>query len=341
MKQKYCNVAILFALALTATGCRQQEATKTNPVNVKVMNVVPAAIGSGQNFSGTIEESSGTTLSFPVAGTVRRIRVEAGQRVAKGELIAELDEATLQSAHDADAAALAQAEDAYRRMKQLHDNNSLPEIQWVETQSKLKQAQSAERISRKNLADGKLYAPFSGVISEKSTEVGQNVMPGAPVAKLVTISQVKVSIPVPENEISHIGIGQPVNVTVSALGGKIFAGKIVEKGIAANQVSRSYDVKAIIDNPLGELMPGMICTLSTGGSVAETAIMLPAPVIQTDEHNRTFVWVTDNGKARKRMITTGRLEKDGVEVTSGLSCDDNVIVEGQQKVSDGTDITLI
>lgn len=259
---KHYKMVVLCSLALMATGCKRQEARETRPpVRVKVMRVEPVTVFGGQTFSGTVEESSGTTLSFPVAGTVKKICVEPGQRVARGELIAVLDEATLQSAYDAAAATLTQAEDVYHRMKQLHDNGSLPEIQWVETQSKLRQAQSAENIARKALADGRLYAPFAGVISEKSVEVGHNVMPGVPVARLVATGQMKVNIAIPENEIASIAIGQIVSVNVSALGGKTFEGKIVEKGIAANTLSRSYDVKAAVDNPQGELMPGMICTL--------------------------------------------------------------------------------
>ena len=340
--KKFCNMAIVCSLALMTTGCKQQkEVQETAPVKVKVMKVEPVGIDGGQAFSGTVEEQTGSTLSFPVAGTVRQIRVEAGQRVGRGELIATLDEATLQSTYDAAAAALAQAEDAYARMKQLHDSNSLPEIQWVETQSKLKQARSAERIAKKNLADGKLYAPFSGVISSKDVEVGQNVMPGTPVARLVTVSSVKVSIAVPENEISRISIGQPVSVCVSALDGKTFTGKVVEKGIAANRLSRSYGVKALIDNPSGELMPGMICTLTIGSDAAAQSIVLPADIIQTDEQNRKFVWVSDKGKARKKIVTTGRLLPDGVQVSAGLTSGDCVIVEGRQKVSENTDITIV
>lgn len=339
MKVRHRSMAALCCLALMMTGCGQQEARESAPVKVKVTKVEPGTFGGGQEFSGTIEEASGSTLSFPVTGTVRHIRAEAGQRVAKGELIAVLDEASLKSAYDAAAAMLEQAEDAYQRMKQLHDNNSLPEIQWVEVQSKLKQARSAEAISKKNLADGRLYAPFSGVISEKSVEVGHNVMPGQPVVRLVTVNQVKVCVSIPENEISHIRMGQPVNVCVPALDGKTFSGKIVEKGIAANPLSRSYGVKALVDNRSGELMPGMICTMDVGNGSTGAAIILPASVIQTDERNRTFVWVNDNGKARKKTVQAGTLARNGVMILSGISAGDEVIVEGQQKVSEGTDIT--
>lgn len=151
MKAKHGSMAVLCCLALMMTGCKRQELREPHPVKVTVMKVSSVAFGGEQEFSGTVEEASGSTLSFPVAGTVQQIRVTAGQQVAKGELIAVLDEATLRSAYEAASALLLQAEDAYRRMKQLHDAGSLPEIQWVEVQSKLKQAQSAEAISKKNL----------------------------------------------------------------------------------------------------------------------------------------------------------------------------------------------
>lgn len=339
MKVKHCSMAVLCCLALFMTGCKQQEVRESTPVKVTVMKVTPVTFSGEQEFSGTVEEASGSTLSFPVAGTVQQIRVTAGQRVAKGELIAVLDEVTLRNAYEAASALLLQAEDAYQRMKQLHDAGSLPEIQWIEVRSKLKQAQSAEAISKKNLADGRLCVPFTGIISEKNVEVGHNVMPGQPVVRLVTINQVKVCVSVPENEISQINMGGSVNVSVSALNGKTFSGKIVEKGIMAHPLSRSYEVKALIDNPSGELMPGMICTMGIENGETNSAIILPVSVIQTDEQNRTFVWVNEGGKARKKRIQLGTLTRNGVVIQSGLSVGDEVIVEGQQKVSEGMDIT--
>ena len=321
-------------------GCKQQVATSPAPVKVKVMQVELSTLSGGQEFSGTVEESSGSSLSFPVAGTVEQIRVTAGQRVRKGELLAVLDKVSLQSAYEAAAATLEQATDAYERLRQLHDSNSLPEMQWVEVQSKLKQAQSTERIAKKNLADGQLYAPFSGVISEKNVEVGQNVMPGQPVVKLVNVHPVKVTIAVPENEIAGITLGMPVSVEVPALGSRTFPGKIAEKGITANPLSRTYEVKATLENADGALMPGMIGTLALEAKEAATAILLPQPLIQTDESNRPFVWIHQDGKAQKRFLTLGGLTRHGVIVTGGLKPGDQVLTEGQQKVSHETAITL-
>ena len=76
--------------------------------------------------------------------------------------------------NNASAASLRQAEDAYARMRTLHENKSLPDMKWVEVESKLEQARSMERISRKNLEDRNLYAPFGGVIGKRMVEAGEN-----------------------------------------------------------------------------------------------------------------------------------------------------------------------
>lgn len=338
MTQKHYVVLMFLGLMVGCTGKRDMESNQ--PVKVKVLEMQSSVIKGVQGFSGTVEETVGSLLSFSVGGTIQEMRVAPGQKVRKGELIARVDEATIRNSHDAAAATLAQAEDAYERMKQLHDNNSLPEIQWVEVQSRLKQARAAEQISRKSLEDCKLYAPFSGVIAEKQVEVGQNIMPGMPVVKLVTIDKVHVKIAVPENEIAKTALGQPAEIYVPALGGKAFRGTIVEKGIAAHPLSRSYEVKVSVENPSGELMPGMICQVHIEKESGRSALLLPASVIRLDSDNRSFVWVHQSGKAVKRFIRIGELTNGGVVIVSGLAAGDEVLIEGQQKVSEDMEIAI-
>jgi RND family efflux transporter MFP subunit len=341
MLTKY--IYLVTTICLITTSCSNTETVKEKTaIDVKVLSTQKTEVFTGQSFSGTIEESSASTISFSVGGTVKTIDVSPGQRIAKGQLIATLDPTQVQSAFDAAEATLNQAKDAYDRLAKLHDNNSLPEIQWVEVESKLKQAQSAYDISRKNLKDTRLYAPFSGYVKDKSVEVGTNVVPGMPVIDLVTIDNVKVCISVPETEISKISIGNDVNIQVPALENRIFVGKINEKGVSANSLSRSYEVKAVVRNSDNSLLPGMLCTLFwTGDGGNESAILVPTNVVQLDNSNRNFVWVAADGKAVKKYVELGQFAGDKVIVVSGLSEGDNLIVEGQQKVSDSMKVNII
>ena len=323
---KKCHYLTTLALLLALLSCQNESnkpVSSASPVKVKVMQASSSATSESRHFSGTVEESSTTSLSFPVMGTVKKIYVDLGERVTQGELIAEIDPTSIRSSYDAAKSTLEQAEDAYKRMKLLHDKGSIAEMKWIEVQSKLQQARSMEEVARKNLKDCKLYAPYSGVISEKNIEAGQNVMPG-----------------VPETEIANIQKNQKAKIMISALGNSSFEGVVAEKGIVANTLSRSYDVKIHIDHLSKDIMPGMVTEVVLATSDENNYYILPAHVIQLDENNQNFVWVDIDGKATKRTIQCGKFTSNGIIVLSGINEGDLIITEGQQKVCENTPVTI-
>lgn len=341
IKTTTCAAVLLLSAGLAA-GCKDGTAPREVPaVSVTTLHAEARPAGGSLSFSGTVEESDGTTLSFMTAGTLRRLLVETGQRVSRGQLIGEVDATTQRNAHEAALAARNQAEDACRRLRLLYDNKSLPEIQWVEAQSTLKQAVAAEKIARKVLADTRLYAPCSGYVSVRLAEEGQNVMPGVPVVKIVQIDRVKIKVAVPENEIAGIGKGQQASISVPALGGRRFKGVVTEKEVTANPLSRSYTVKITVGNADHALLPGMVCDAVVGGGAQrpDSVIVVPAEVVGVDDRNRNFVWVSVGGKARKRTVTIGRQTPEGVVVSAGLRSGDDVIADGRQNVSEGMSVS--
>lgn len=316
---------------------------KSAPETVRVDAIVVTAtdISGARAYSGTIEESAGTTLSFAVPGTVQRIYVSAGDKVVKGQLIATLDDASLRNAYDISLAALAQAQDAYDRMKKLYDANSLPEMQWVEVQNTLRSAQSAAAIAKRSLDDAALHSPISGYVSEKFADAGSTVAPTLPIIKVVDIHPVKARISVPESDIANMALGQDAAVTLGSMPGKTFVGKITDKGVSANPISRSYDVKVTLDNSDEALLPGMICDVRLLSETPDQAIVLPNSAVLLDANNQNFVWLAQNGVARKRTVGIGGMVDSGIVVTSGLEVGDSVIVNGQQKVSENSKIDII
>ena len=190
------------------------------------MKVLSSSHVIGKNYMGTVEEEDGANVSFGVIGNVVKVMVDEGQFVRKGQALAEVDGQNVRSAHEISAATLNQAEDAYRRMKDLYDKGTLPEIKMVEMESTLARAKAAEAISRKSVDEIVLKAPFDGYVASSGVHVGASVVPGVTGFKLVKIDRVKVSLSVPEKEIGKVSIGQTVHFTVSALGDSVFSGKI-------------------------------------------------------------------------------------------------------------------
>lgn len=335
---KKIRLTTLILAAITLSSCSDKANKQDNrpkAVKVEVMKVNSTNGGHEAHFSGTVEEANGTLLSFAVPGTISRMLVEEGQSVRQGQLIATLDTEQLTSNYNASKSQLEQAEDAYRRMKELKDKGSLPEIKWVEAETALKRALAAEQVAAKQLNDCRLYAPFSGVISKKMAEKGQNVAQGTSVARLVAVGSVKVSIAVPEGEIAQVAVGQNAEITVNALGGTTFEGKVAEKGISANPLSRSYDVKISVSNTGRKLMPGMVADVTLKNGRHHQSCVIPAHIVQIDENNNEFVWLAVNGKATKRIVTCGDFTATGLTVTDGLSAGDLVITCGQNNVSEG------
>ena len=159
----------LLSVVFVMSGCSgsQKEGRDSKEIPVEIVKVAKTVPADTRNYVGTVEEVVSSSISFQVMGNVERVLVGEGQKVREGQLLAVLDKATLENAYNASAASLRQAEDAYARMRTLHENKSLPDMKWVEVESKLEQARSMERISRKNLEDRNLYAPFGGVIGKR------------------------------------------------------------------------------------------------------------------------------------------------------------------------------
>lgn len=346
---KYNNIARLLALPTAAilfgmfnASCsHEKKSHEKNPVAVKIITVTDHSGINGHEYVGTVEESSGTVLSFEVPGNITLLAADEGDRIARGQLLGKISPTTLKEAHQSTLAALNQARDAYRRMKPLHEQKVISEMQWVDVESKLHQAEAAERIAKEQLSHTSLYAPFSGVIAARYADNGMNVIAGQQIYKLVDISNVNVVISVPEDEIASISCGTKAQIKVKAADGAALEGRVTEKGITANAVSHTYDVKISTVNPSRRLMPGMVCEVTLTGSHndGQHAIVIPQSCIKLDTDGSRFVWVDANNVAQQRAITTGDFVDGGIVVLQGLKNGDKVITDGSQKVSEGMKIT--
>ncbi|MDR2848059.1 MAG: efflux RND transporter periplasmic adaptor subunit [Bacteroidales bacterium] len=320
------------------SGCRNKKETAAEKViPVHLAEVVAENISLGHHYVGTVEEAQSLSLSFSIPGNVDKVLVSEGQKVKKGELLVILNRGNLQNTYDAALSMLHQAQDGYDRLLQLHDKGSLPDIKWVEIQTDLQKAKSTEAIARKNLEDSRLYAPCNGVVSNCAIEPGENVTPNIGILTLMVVDKVNVKMPVPENEISSIRIGQPARVTVPATGDSVFYGKVEGKGVSANPVSHTYEVRINIDNSRWQLMPGMVGKVYLQESDTRR-IVVPARTVQLSHDGRHFVWLADGSAAKQQFVQTGDLTVGGVIINEGLQEGDLLITDGYHKVSEGMKI---
>lgn len=348
MKSKHL---ILIAAALVMCACKQKnEPREKAPIRVKT-EVVAAGITEGlRTYVGVVEEAEATAVSFTSMGTVKRVYVSEGQRIGRGQLIAEIDDTQARNVVASSQAAVTQAEDALQRYSLLHERGSMPESQWVEVQSKVTQARSQLALAKKNLADCRLTAPVSGIIGRKNVNAGETAMPSQAVVTILDVGSVKVKFSVPEAEMQAINAHTPSIVTVDAIG-RSFAGGRMEKGVQADALTHTYDVRVRINNSGRALLPGMVASVALGqdpsapaagvaGQVsAQGAVTVPLRAVQRRPDGSLFVWSVDkDSRAHRTAVEIGSSIGNGVEILSGLSAGDRFVVEGYQKISEGSKV---
>ena len=335
--------SILWLLPLLLTACHEdpqqiKEKLLGGPVEERVIPVsvlpIDSVYGLVRNtYPGYLEEGQSVEMAFKYGGTLQRLYVKEGSTVKKGQTLACVSSPQLESAQRSAQATLEQAQDAYDRLKKVHDNGSLPEIRWREMVADLEKAQSALDLANAMLADNAIKAPFDGTVASLSAEIGENIAPLRPVMRIINTKGMAVKISVPEDEIAKVQVGDSAEVIVPALGDKRLQGKVMEKGMTASLLTHSYPVKVVIEQPDEALAPGMVGKVVLQADVSN-GIIVPANAVLINQEGK-FVWVVEEGRATRRKITLSGYSGHGVMVGEGLTMGDKVIVEGYQKVSEG------
>ena len=339
MKKVY--LGLLTILMIFSCGKKKESRAKA-PMRVKTQLASPAVSDNAQTYVGIVEEREATAVSFTGMGVVKRMLVNEGQAVAKGQLIAEMDDTQARNLLNGAEAQMNQANDALERYKMLHDNGSLPEVQWVEIQSKVAQAKSQYEVAMKNLADCRLVAPVSGIIGKKLVGAGETAMPSQAVVTILDISSVKVKVAIPEAEISGIHASTPSTINVEAAQAVVSGGKI-EKGVQADALTHTYDVHINVQNGSRKLLPGMVASVKfiADGSQSIAGKVLPITAVQKAADGSIFVWtVAKDSTAHRSKVNIGATMGNHVAVTDGIDMGQRVVTEGYQKLSEGTKVVF-
>ena len=163
---------------------------------------------------------------------------------------------------------------------------------------------------------------------------------GAPLARIVQVHKVKVSVGIPERDISFFAEGNTATVTLDALQGRSFAGVIHRIATTAEAATLTFIAEIEVDNPDGAIKPGMVARVALVRKSYPDSIIVPLFSILSLENMR-FVFVEENGAAHGRPIQVGVLQDNTIQVTEGLRAGDRLIVSGQRDLKDGDPVNVI
>ena len=201
----------------------------------------------------------------------------------------------------------------------------------------LQAARARIALARKAVADTVVRAPFSGVIAERLVSVGDYVTKGMKVAVVVRVNPLRVMLTIPEQFVSTVGVGQPVDFEVDAYPGRRFTGTVKYISPALQADRRALTVEAVVPNPSGDLKPGLFATARLEQSAKTPGVVVPAAAVQTTAGtSRVFVLMNDH--VEERIVVTGQVVGDLVEITKGLTAGEKVATTNLGKLNDGTKI---
>jgi membrane fusion protein (multidrug efflux system) len=273
---------IVPSILLLLVACGRHADRQAPDPAVPIVTTRPARIREFERvaLSGTLcPPGNASTVAFLVPGRALKVLPREGEPVRQGQLLALLDAENLahalEAAHaqaEAARAGAGQAEQECRRMQQLFDSQSLAPNDFAKftaardaSREQLRQALAGEAAARRNLADARLTAPIAGHVSRRLVEPGMMVAPGQPVFEIARMDPIEVNVGVPETDIRLVKVGQPAGVTVPALPGRTFQGRVKVVNMSADPATRTYMTRIALPNPGRELKVGMVAEVAITG----------------------------------------------------------------------------
>jgi len=307
------------------------------PVLVEVEKPQWYTFQSEFSYLGTFEPFRQNMIGSEASGKVISINVEEGDRVMKGTVIAKLDNEMIQLQIEALEVNLEGQEKDDERYTALSNQNAAPAVQAEKTKIGLKAAKIQLKQLQKQLASTTIKAPFSGVITKKLTELGSVIGAGSPVVEITDISQLKLSISIPERDIQKFKVNQNIDITAEQLP-ETLQGKISNIAVQADK-SHNFKVHIIVKNVGMRLRAGMYGSATMQSSQKITSLSIPRRAVVGSLKNPQ-VYVVRQGKAQLVSFSTGLSEGDFLEVRSGLQANDQVVVRGQINLQNNKNVKI-
>jgi RND family efflux transporter MFP subunit len=346
---KFLTITIVIS-AVTLSSCTQntkkdesiQLSESPKKEIVKVMQLQYQTVARSVEYPATLEAFEEVHMVPASPGRIEEINAEIGDRVSKGTPLVQMDRTQL---HQAEIQ-LKNLEIDFRRLDTLAKYGSVAQQQYDQLKTQYEIAKSNVEFLRENT---KLLAPFNGVISGRYFEPGEmfsgtpNTQAGkAAVLSIAQIDRLKAIVSMSETYFPMVKTGMEASVKTDTYADRNFTGKVLRIHPTINPMDRTFKVEVLINNRENLLRPGMFSRVTLDLD-EEEAILLPSiAVLKMQGSNDRYLFINENGKAKRLSVTIGKRYDDDIEVFSEeLEPGDQVITTGQARLLDGTLIEVV
>ena len=322
-------------------GQQAQGAAKSAPaaagpaavVAVEAIRVATASIPQVITTVGSLRSDESITLRPESAGRVSAITFKEGERVAKGAPLVTLDPAIPRAELEQAKANYVLAKQKYDRAVDLAKRSFISGQAKDEAENNVKVAEASVQLAEAKLAKTDIRAPFSGIIGLRSISVGDYVKEGADLVNLEAIDPLKVDFRVPETYLRQVQVGQSLQLTLDALPGKSYEGKVIAVNPLLDAAGRSIVIRAQVGNQDTTLRPGMFARVKLITRAEREAMVLPEEAL-VPQGTEQYVFRVNDNKVSRVKVETGQRRDGKVEIVSGLAKDDVIVTAGQLKLRD-------
>ena len=317
------------ALALLAAP-----AVSAGVAPLETLVLAPAIRPVTEEVVGSVRTRVRSTIEAKVSGRISEMPVVLGQTVKTGQLLAKIDAREIQARLEQAEAQNDQARRDLDRIRTLAEKQVASKQELESAEARALVAEAALREARTMLGYVNVTAPFDGVVSRRLAEVGDLAAPGKPLLEIEDRGELRFEADVPEALIGMVNAGDAIEVSIPATR-KTFPAKVAEVSPTADAASRTFLVK--LDLPASpDLRAGQFGRAALPVGEAKSLRIPAAAIVQRGQME--IVFVNDAGKARLRLVRTGKTFPDGVEILAGLSEGDAVILTNPASLVDGQSV---
>ena len=310
------------------------------PVSVITLTLKPVRLEDKINLPGYVDPYEDLWVKAEVGGQVVNIPVKKGQTVEKGEVLVVLDDRDYRLRLSRIEAAYDLAKLEYDRIVSLDKKGITAANRMDEASANYKDVTAQRDEARLALARTRITAPISGRLNSLPATKGDFIKSGAQIAQILQVTDVKVTVGIPESDVASLFELESAEVVIEALGKRRVKGKKVFLSRQPSNLARLFDLELIVPNPDGKILPGMFARVELIKDIYEEALVIPLYAVINQGEQR-FVFVEHDGKAEKRPVQVGMLVDWQIQVISGLEASDRLVIVGHRLLEEGQVVDVV
>ena len=324
-------------IAANKAAAVQQEKPPTNAIT---LTLSPTTIKDRINLPGSIKPWTRLQLMSKLGGTITDVLVQEGDRVQKGDVLAHIESKDYEIALTRAEAAYKLAKSEYDRDKSIYDKGVIPASTLDANKTSMQTARADYENAKLLYSRTTITSPMDGVIRRMDAKIGLQLSVGDPIAEILEIDRLKGVIGIPESDVLAVRKLDEVEISIQALNNKKISAKVHFLSPSPETIARIYNLELEIDNEEADIFSGMFIRADIVKETFHNSIVVPfySVISRNDEQ---FVYVEENGIAKKRHVRLGIMEKWMVQITDGLRAGDKLLVEGHRDVENNQPVKVV